>query len=72
MTVWVSRKDTRISNFDVQPPNGIELPGVGLGGLSTGVGLGKTAADGHSGHTEGIYGGNPMMNSASGLQVRHK
>ena len=62
----------------MRPPDGVELPGVGLGGLSTGVGLGgnpsQTGGDhgyglnrpvgGNSGGA-GIYG-NAM---GSGLQV---
>lgn len=81
---WVSRVNTRISNFDVRPPDGVELPGVGSGGLSTGVGLGgqPTVLGEHPGlnrpvggaKNTGVYGntssnyGNPMM---SGLQVRN-
>ena len=59
--VWISRKNTRISNFDVRPPDGVELPGVGLGGLSTGVGLG-----GNPTHTSGDHSGGYGLNRPVG------
>ena len=63
----MSRKNTRISNFDVRPPDGVELPGVGLGGLSTGVGLGGNPSQISGEH--GAYGLNRPVggNSNAGI-----